>query len=363
MPVQLWRQTFSTVAFANARQRWTARDSVLLQVTCPTTGIGGIGEACPLPGFSAESADEVERALRSLSRVNIDFAAQPVALTLAELSARFPGLPGAARFCLESAVLDGVSQARQYSLERVITELVADDSQPAFQGIEPTRPATVLDVYADDFLEQALLSIHAGGAVFKVKVGRELAFETKQLLTLQCHLDAQRSVFTLRLDANRSLTQSQLRSAVESWRSLPVEYLEEPCPPHVLATLDPGVVIGVPLAFDESLTLGQTFIAPWLPQVKALVCKPMYLGGVMAVLEWAKVAQSRGLALVVSHLLDSPISMRMYQAMAKVLAPAVVSGLGVHPGLEMWRDYLFPRANAFGSGFDIADSAQRFRTL
>jgi o-succinylbenzoate synthase len=363
VPVQLWRQTFSTVAFANARERWTARDSVLLQLTCPTTGVRGVGEACPLPGFSTESSDEAERALRSLSHLNVEFAAQPVACTLGELSARFPDLPRAARFCLESAVLDGVSRARQHTIERVIAELVGDDSQAGLPTTEPTRPATVLDVYADDFLDQALLSIRAGGAVFKVKVGRKLAFETKQLCTLQSHLDARKITFTLRLDANRSLTQSQLRSAVESWRSLPVEYLEEPCSPHVLATLDPGVVLGVPMAFDESLTLGPSFLAPWLPQVNALVCKPMYLGGVMAVLEWAKVARSRGLALVVSHLLDSPISMRVYQAMAKVLAPAVVSGLGVHPGLEMWRESLVPRASAFGSGFDIADSARRFRTL
>ncbi len=304
----------------------------------------------------------MERALRSLSHVEVEFSTQP-ACTLAELSARFPDLPGAARFCLESAVLDGVSQARQQGIECVITELAADDFQAGLPGIEPRRPATVLDVHAADFLEQALLAIHSAGAVFKVKVGRKLAFETKQLLSLQSHLDARRIPFTLRLDANRSLSQSQLRSAVESWRSLPIEYLEEPCAPHVLATLDPGVAVGVPLAFDESLTLGQAFIAPWLPQVNALVCKPMYLGGVMAVLEWAKVARSRGLALVVSHLLDSPISMRVYQAMAKVLAPAVVSGLGVHPGLEMWREYLVPRASALGSGFDIADSAQRFRSL
>lgn len=363
MHVRLWRQTFATLPFANAHQRWTARDSVLIQLTCPATGVRGVGEASPLPGFSRESADEVVGALRSVDTADWQFAPHSGLDLLRDSVAHFAHLPPAARFCLESALLDGVSRAREQSIEGVIHELAQELSQPGFDGLEPPRPAQLLDIYAKDVLERATASAHTQGAVFKVKVGRDLGFETEQLMILQRHLDARKMPFTLRLDANQSLTTSELRSAVEQWRSLPLEYLEEPCAPQVLATLDPATPLGVALAFDESLMFGLEFIAPWLPQVKALVCKPMYLGGVMSTLQWAKVASSRGIALVLSHLLDGPVSMRIYQALAKVLAPATVSGLGPHPGLSMWREHLVPRPSAFGSAFDVVDSPDRIGSL
>lgn len=371
MFIQTWRSTFPIVPFHNARQGWSARESLLLELTCPATGVSGLGEASPLAGFSPESMDAVERALLGVNLEN-----PHLQLPLSELLTAVAStpLPPSARFALETALLDGVSQVRRVPIEQLLGQLLeqlrlqrslgepastsdfsqwsAEVSLEAAARTASTPTAEVIDLLDADYIERALDGHSRGGLVFKVKVGSDLVRETSLLRTWSERFRAEDKAFRFRLDANRSLTEAQFDLCCDWWRALPVEYVEEPCPLNVLRSLFARPTLPLPIALDETLSEGQAALGPWLGRISALVCKPMYLGGITPVLEWARLARSHGLPIVVSHLLDGALAMRLYRALARVVGPNTVAGLGPHPGLTLWSNHLQPRTNGLGLGLE-----------
>src|SRR5688572_1129859 len=104
-----------------ARARWEHRSVLQLRLTGPA-GVVGRGEAAPLPGYSPDELDAVQRALGAL-----ELFAPPVsapATEIVELVARLlpPELP-AARFALQTALLDRLARDRQQPLWSVLQGL------------------------------------------------------------------------------------------------------------------------------------------------------------------------------------------------------------------------------------------------
>lgn len=366
MLIQTWRSSFPIVPFRNARQGWNARESLLVALTCPASGVCGLGEASPLEGFSRESIDDVEGALRSLDLETLTLEAP-----LGELlgTPQLSTLPPSARFAVETALLDGISQVRRMPIERLLLEQLMGESASqsdvflehthvsfeASSGLSSFPTATVIDIFEPDYLEHALDWHDQGLSTFKVKVGFDLPRETSLLRAWSTRFCSEGKIFELRLDANQSLTEAEFDACCDWWRALPVAYLEEPCPLNVLRSLLSSArdALPLPIALDETLSEGRTIVEPWLDRLSALVCKPMYLGGITPVLEWAKLARSLDLPIVVSHLLDGPLAMRLYRALAGVVAPNTAAGLGPHPGLSLWNNHLRPRDDGLGLGFEL----------
>jgi O-succinylbenzoate synthase len=357
MFIQTWRASFPIVPFFNARHGWSARESLLVELACPASGVRGLGEASPLPGFSRETIGDVEHALR-----HIDLGALSFGTMLSELlsAPALSALPPAARFALEMALLDGVSQLRRTPITQILEEVAGND------GVSPARSATpddaspqpslvpaaaVIDVSKAEHIEEALDWHRRGVSVFKVKVGADLPRETSLLRAWNQRFSSERRAFALRLDANQSLSEALFDRCGDWWRDLPIGYVEEPCPRDVLQRLLSRPSLPLPIALDETLCEGAAVVEPWLDRLSALVCKPMYLGGITTALEWARLAQAHGLPFVVSHLLDGPLAMSSYRALAEVVAPHTPAGLGPHPGLTLWNNHLQPREDGLGLGF------------
>jgi o-succinylbenzoate synthase len=272
-------------------------------------GRSGWGECSPLEGRSRETgaacAAELERVLADHPPVALDPAAIAAAVSTI-------GAP-AARFALETALLDLAARARGVSLARLLAEHPAPRLAcsavvpPSGEGAPP------------------------GIATWKVKVG-DLDRLDQDLAELA------RSVppgVRLRLDVNRRWTGVEAVQHLPRLARLAPEWIEEPASAGELLaqTLPP-----VPLALDESVCDAEADTEEALARglVRVLVLKPAILGGLAAVAAWAERARRAGAVPVVSHLFDGPIALAACAELALALArpgdPA--AGLGPHRGLS-----------------------------
>lgn len=344
MDVHIERRVVKIPEIRNARQQWSQRETLLVRLTCKKTGITGYGEASPLPGFSLDTIDDAAAWLHGADLSGLTFHDTP------DMShwVRASGLgaaaaPSAARFCLESAFLTGSCAVTGETLEEALFRLVAPEAKALVVSTRlasrPVVSATLLDVLVDEAEEHAQRLSDSGLSVFKVKVGRDLPAETLRIKAITHRLQSRGRPVCLRLDANQSLSLREFERQAALWRELPIEYVEEPWSTTELGSIAPTPHLGLPLAFDESLATAPELVLPWLEtgQVGALVCKPMYLGGVLSTNRWFDVARAHQLPIVLSHLFDGPRALRVYQAMARVFAPGIVAGLAPHPALAAWQ--------------------------
>jgi O-succinylbenzoate synthase len=303
----------------SAAGTWHERRSLLL-VLEDADGHFGLGEAAPLPGFSADGFETARAALLSLlGRPLPDRVSTPNARTALAAAGAKLGSP-AARSAIEAALLD----LRSRREERPAWSLLVPDATLAREvplslwlpdGVEPA-------------LESAKLAAERGIGAFKVKLDarRDLEDGIRTLESLRRTLGP---ALALRADANRSALRSELAPYVERLRALELEWLEEP----TAAPL--GEPLGVPIALDESLEpSGAPPELAQRPFIAALVLKPTALGGVSRCLELAEHARAEGRASVASHTLEGPTGFMAAAALALALGPERAHGLAPHRALH-----------------------------
>lgn len=333
-------------ALGNARQRWRERRGLLLRLG-DADGRVGWGEASPLPGYSADTLDQAAAALDSwLQQPHLRddgrarTAAQDVAAILS--AADGPAVPSA-RFAIETAGLDLLGRR----LERPLWRLLAED--PGAAPIPLTALITELD--PQRAVAQAEEAEARGIGHFKVKIGRsgEWRREVETIAALRQTGPGR----ILRFDANRTLPADLLFERLEILAPFEPELLEEPVASAVLADLAAGPrldelrALGVPLALDESLqeegvleSLRPLFDAGIC---RALVLKPMALGGFRVCLELARRAHQLGAAALVTHLFDGPVALAACCALALALpGDRLACGLDHHPALAAWPEIALP---------------------
>ena len=286
-------------------------------------GTTGLGEASPLPGYSPDSMVEVSDELQRLADAPVD--ANPLATPLDVLVDAFAAHPlkhPASRLALETALLDWLGHTRGEPVHRVLGGDVARQSIPIADLVLEANPASW------PACTDALLG---GGAThLKLKVGFDLDAEVAALQTIR---RAHRTL-PLRLDANRRIPFEALRRHAESLEALELELFEEP----VAAEEWPAVLsLPLPFALDESLRdegLSQRLLGSG--RIRAVVIKPMVLGGLRASFAVAERAAAHGAQYLVSHTFDGPIARAVTAELALALQTELAAGLGSHPALALW---------------------------
>ena len=293
--------------FENSSYAWSDRRGWLLTLE-GQNGLWGQGECSPLQGFSLETAERAEQALRGLGPLEVDLLAP-----LADL----PELPASARNALECAVLDLAGRARGIS----IAALLGGEQVRGVSALLSAPPGSGV-------LEQAHTAFAAGYAAVKWKAGRpgRWAEELDTLVALRAALGPEARI---RIDINRGWTFEEARRRLEALEALGLELVEEPCRPPFPET-------PVPLGADESL-LEPDGLERAGGSVRALVLNPMALGGASACLSWARIAAARGLGVMVSHLVDGPVALAFAAEISAALPGEVwACGLAHHGGLGTW---------------------------
>lgn len=319
---------------SNAHNRWQERTGVVLRLT---DGSGAVaqGEAAPLPGYSPDTLDEAtaalaaigERPLRELAALeDLDELRSGVLQAV-------PAFLPSARFALETALLDRLSQRTGRPLHR----LLVPDAEP---------PARLELAALVSTLEAAHRAVDAGFSTLKLKLGGPATFEADLALLRAVRRELGAGV-RLRLDANRSLPGGG--GHLDALAALDPEFLEEPFLPGVPLPRSPPVA----LALDESLHVPSVSLKPELARdfgVVAVVLKAGLVGGLLRGVELARQARSVDLVPIVSHAFEGPIGFHAARELALALGvTSHAAGLAPHAALDAWGMSL----PAFGVGLPV----------
>ena len=181
----------------------------------------------------------------------------------------------------------------------------------------------------DEVLAQAKVLRMAGYTVVKLKTGRDTLDAD-----IQC-VRALRSVLgpdiQLRLDANRAWSMEAAIAFMRGIQDVDIEYIEEPLQaPEGLETL--ARRHGVPVALDETLAeLGEAALMRHT-YARAIILKPMLLGGLRASLHLARRAHAAGIRPVASAAFETGIGLLGVLALAASSYPEDIPA-----GLDTYR--------------------------
>ncbi len=336
----------------SARSAWSTRHGLLLHLW-DDLGHQGLGEASPLPGYSPDDLAACEAELHAFEYSALDLDLAPdgppgsLGTRLAAVTSRVRA--PAARFALETALLDVISRRARRPLWQVLqalhgqragTEHAAD---VALNAVCTASDARVLDEIA--------AARDRGIRCFKLKVGRD--FE-RELTVLEAVRARHGDEISLRVDANQAWTLDESRAHLQRLAAVAPEYIEEPTP-EPLAHLPALAPLPVPVALDESLA--QAFASEEFQAaarvtgldallagglVTVLVLKPMLLGGLIRVMALAARAREHGADIVISHLFDGPVALAACAHLAVALATPRACGLDRHTGLQAWPEIDIP---------------------
>ena len=286
-------------------------------------GTAGVGEASPLPGYSPDSLEDAADELHALVDRPLDV--NPLATPFEIVSAAFAAHPvrcPSARYAVETALLDWLGHTRSEPLHRVL----AGDAERA--------PIPIADlVLAQDAAEwpEAVAALVAGGATHvKLKVGVDFDREVAALGEIR----RAHPTLVLRLDGNQRIAVEVLRRHTDALEAIELELIEEPVPS---SAWDEALTLPLPFALDETLrdeALSARLLAT--EKIRAVVLKPMVLGGFAACFDAAERAADRGAGYLVSHTFDGPIARAATAELALALQTKLAAGLGAHPGLALW---------------------------
>lgn len=224
-----------------------------LYITLSDQSLVGTGEAAPLPGFSWESLEDIEKQLSRMSDL-LSTKSLPSAEAVLKGELRFLNAAPALQFGLESAVLNAQSYHFPQAIPVKVNALLSG----------PTKTLTPV--------VQKKLS--EGYTCFKLKVGGRQIQE--EIIRIHHVLALLPPSCTLRLDANR---QWDLASAITIGKAIihpQLDYIEEPLnAPEKLDRFYQET--GLPIAWDESVL---TLPHDWEPGIglKACILKPTLLG-------------------------------------------------------------------------------------
>jgi o-succinylbenzoate synthase len=325
----------------NAQREWTQREGALLQLR-DEAGHVGWGEASPLPGYSPDTLGDCATSLERWARGTLPAVdlSRPwrgqVTQAVERLSAQLP----AARFALETALLDLVGQA-------------AGKPVPALLGAKngASIPVCALLTAEEPEAQHAELErlLNAGYRSFKRKLIGPTSDEELALLG-ELRAAAGEGI-RFRFDANQSLPASAVAGVIRALAELDAEWLEEP------SRVWPDES-ALPLAADETLqnaTRASEILSSFaarrpgpLGLSGAVVLKPMMLGGVLPCLALARRALEAGATAVASHSFDGPVALTAAAALALALPGNAAASARM--GSPAWGNARLP----FGDGPEIA---------
>ena len=270
------------------------------------SGVVGLGEATPLPGWT-ESREACATALAG-AEIRRGAASVPEALDAASTPA--------ARHGVALAVADA---AARDAGERLADRLAGDAGVGAAPAESVPVNATVGDGTPDETAAEAGRAVDAGFDCLKLKIGaRDLDADVERVRAVR---DAVGDGVALRADANGAWDRETARRALDALTPFGLAYVEQPLPADDLDGLAAlrggdraeGTDGGdgderVPIAADESVAARGIGAVLDAGAADAVVCKPMALGGPDRALAAALLARSAAVDPVVTTTIDAVVA-------------------------------------------------------
>ena len=272
------------------------------------------GEVAPLPDFSEETFEDAQAQLHEIAQSN-HFNA--VGETVEEIvqSLDTHGLLPSVRHGVEELLLDGLSQNLNVSLAHLLNPEAATRVETAHLAADAVA---------------ALAAVEKGYQTIKLKVGyQEAAEDLRRVVAVR---DAIGDSVKIRLDANGAWTPGWAVDVLKRLAPLQIECIEQPVAPDDLEGLawvrEQSPIL---VAADEAARTSQQIVE--ILEKRAadiIVLKPMFCGGPAKTYALGRLAQERGLKVMVTTALDSAIG----RASALHVAAALAGDSSVAAGLD-----------------------------
>jgi O-succinylbenzoate synthase len=268
------------------------REGILIRLETSEVAVGW-GDAAPLPGWSAETLDDVIAAIRS----GESEAQAPSSLVCAI---------EAARFALQKY------ETRSSRLDHLSLNALLDGS---FQ----------------EMLERAGSAVERGCRCFKIKVAGISPVDLPSLLRSISALANGQCRF--RIDPNRAWEIDATLRVAETLKEYPVDYIEEPLrDSSKLPDLIKSCSVGI--ALDETLREIGPSQLPAFKGASALVLKPTLMGGFKVCRDFAEAGAALGMASVVSACYESGVGIYALGRFSLTLPCSAAAGLDTYSRLE-----------------------------
>ena len=287
-----WRQGMGFFRYALPMTGGGIREGILIRFE-NSEGCVGWGDAAPLPGWNAETLEDVIATIRSEKSEAQAPSSLVCAIEAARCSVQKYGIWISRRDHLPlNALLDGSSQ---------------------------------------EILELARSALARGCRCFKIKVAGISPEDLPLLLHTILALANGRCRF--RIDPNRAWEFDSTLRVAEMLKEYPVDYFEEPLRDFsMLPDLIKNCPVGI--ALDETL---REISPPELPAFKgasALVLKPTLMGGFKVCRDFAEAGDALGMASVVSACYESGVGIYALGRFSLTLPRSVAAGLDTYSRLE-----------------------------
>ena len=285
-------------AHGTVEDRWT----VLLTLVDEDGNIG-MGEAAPLAGFTSDTVEAAESALRGWAADETDDGDSPASVT--------------ARAAIDSALLDLGARIAGTTVHRLLAPESPDRLAVSAlaTGGSPAAIAT-----------SAAAAVAAGHATVKVKVGTHgIHDDVDRVSAVRSRIGPD---VRLRLDANGAWGVGEALRYLDRLAAFDIEFVEEP-----VAGLDDLAEVRlsspIPTAVDESArTVDDVSRAVEMGAADLVVLKPSAIGGPSEAARAAAIVRSAGLDVVVTSLMEGSVGIRAAAHLA-----SAIGALDPAPGL------------------------------
>ena len=285
-------------AHGTVEDRWT----VLLTLVDEDGNIG-MGEAAPLAGFTSDTVEAAESALRGWAADETDDGDPPASVT--------------ARAAIDSALLDLGARIAGTTVHRLLAP-ESPDRLAVSALVTGGSPAAIAT--------SAAAAVAAGHATVKVKVGTHgIHGDVDRVSAVRSRIGPD---VRLRLDANGAWGVGEALRHLDRLAAFDIEFVEEP-----VAGLDDLAEVRlsspIPTAVDESArTVDDVSRAVEMGAADLVVLKPSAIGGPLEAARAAAIVRSAGLDVVVTSLMEGSVGIRAAAHLA-----SAIGALDPAPGL------------------------------
>ena len=329
---------------ARAGASVTGRDVERIIVRIEHEGIFGFGEAVPVP-YYRQSPDSVERTLKQAQPL-LPGTPEPIEPVVDGLLERFDD-QRATVAAIDAALHDWVGKRRGQPVWRLLC-------------LEPARtPPTSMTIGLDvpELIEQKVAQAEAF-SILKVKVGT--SEDEATLAAVRRFAPHTR----LRVDANCGWSADQAAKQIAVISRFDLELIEQPLPAgsyEALRRLRESGAVGVPIIADEDC-IRPSDVDKLAGLVDGVNIKLSKCGGIVEALRMIRLAQERGLAVMMGCMVETSLGVAAAAPLASLADYVDLDGhllLADDPftGLELDRGVVKPGAGA-GLGVTVRQNAR-----
>lgn len=290
------------------------RDGIIIE--CVTDQFQCYGDVAPLPGYSKETLDDVQKVL-SNKKDTLESKLSTTTNNIVD--------------CLQDFYKEeDIPNTLQFGLDSVAYQIQAFNSgknlrEHLFSAAPDKIPVNaIVSLQSEDYAADIQKHISEGFQTIKFKIGINFELEFNRLQKIRADFPD----LIIRLDANQAWTIETASRNCQKLESLNIEYCEEPLnkpTPGNFEILNSNTQL--PLALDDSLYQ----VSYWpnlLPYTSYLIIKPMFLGSFTKIFETKRFADTHNNKAIFTTSLESGIGRRVTAVLASGKgSPQIAHGL------------------------------------